>query len=451
MRIGNVALFVGISFKFFSVLYSWSKHQSIHELISTRSPSMKTYSSVQDRHPYEDTSLQLIKWAKQWRENEMPFHSRALYRREGEGMVTVEQHASDFSESNDNRIGIALVNDTVFNANEYRSKTQLALYESAFYAHLSSHKNQMDYMDKEVDFDSDQMLAIGLSEREEKEEEFDPYYAFDDDFIHGTLGNGVLEKINELKKKESMRDDLVKSEDDFCLRPSFYQNHYPTCNDLHGSISGYQWLLGEEAVTRRWHSRKYLSSEKTNLSKYLGSGAYRDAFLLNREIVTFGDHDAKSDRSAKQFSGSSAKSIQWDEVVFKTMRQFDDEYYFFELFDDMRKDAMVLELLTYSPRAANIYSYCAMSSVVEYVPTNIEDDIVPDDIKSDDEGPVNDHISPEEKLEIALEMAKCIAVMHGFKDGECSFDFFIRSFLPFSFSLLLICFFVYFYSSSLMD
>ena len=93
-------------------------------------------------------------------------------------------------------------------------------------------------------------------------------------------------------------------------------------------------------------------------------------------------------------------------------------------------ESFLQELLTSSPRAANIYSYCAMSSVIEFAPIDIEQYIMPtsgqspkmirrpnDNSEGEFYGPVNDHIPPEEKLEIALEMAKCIAVMHGFKDG----------------------------------
>ena len=94
----------------------------------------------------------------------------------------------------------------------------------------------------------------------------------------------------------------------------------------------------------------------------------------------------------------------------------------------------VIELLSSSPHAIDIYSHCAMSSVIEFAPTEMEEYILPTKgfspkklvrrgIKNNDleeenkNSPLNDYISPEEKLEIALEMAKCIAAMHGFEDG----------------------------------
>lgn len=86
-----------------------------------------------------------------------------------------------------------------------------------------------------------------------------------------------------------------------------------------------------------------------------------------------------------------------------------------------------MELLSASPRAIDIYSHCAMSSVIEFAPMDMEEYILPTTGYSpkrlirkgakSDNLPVNDHISPEEKLEIALEMAKCLAEMHGFEDG----------------------------------
>lgn len=107
-----------------------------------------------------------------------------------------------------------------------------------------------------------------------------------------------------------------------------------------------------------------------------------------------------------------------------------DKYTFINYKDDMRKDAMVMSLLSSSPRAIDIYSHCAMSSVIEFAPQDMEEYILPTNGYSPQkwvrrrEGkngvplePLNHYISPEEKLEIALEMAKCVAAMHGFEGG----------------------------------
>lgn len=107
----------------------------------------------------------------------------------------------------------------------------------------------------------------------------------------------------------------------------------------------------------------------------------------------------------------------------------EDKYTFLQYQEDMRKDAMVMELLSSSPRVTDIYAHCSMSSVIEFVPVNLENYILPTlgyspkkilrggSEESEREEPLNDHITPEEKLEIALEMAKCLAAMHGYEDG----------------------------------
>ena len=89
---------------------------------------------------------------------------------------------------------------------------------------------------------------------------------------------------------------------------------------------------------------------------------------------------------------------------------------------------MLMELLSSSPRTTDIYAHCSMSSVIELVPVDLEEYILPTlgyspkkiirgGSETEREEPLNDHITPEEKLEIALEMAKCLAAMHGYEDG----------------------------------
>ena len=79
-----------------------------------------------------------------------------------------------------------------------------------------------------------------------------------------------------------------------------------------------------------------------------------------------------------------------------------------------------MELLTSSPRIVDIYQFCGMSSIIEYAPENFEKLIMPTggekDDDDDDPTPVN-NIKPERKFEMALELAKGIAAMHGHVDG----------------------------------
>ncbi|KAL7534368.1 hypothetical protein ACHAXR_006618 [Thalassiosira sp. AJA248-18] len=218
----------------------------------------------------------------------------------------------------------------------------------------------------------------------DNDDSLDTYYALDDDAIRGN------------------REEYHDKDQGFCTTPTFYRLYRPNCNELHSTVSGNEWLTGDEYMSNRHRSR------------YLGSGAYRQVFLL--------------------------ESFTSDEVVLKSMKRFqndgntleeraaydpEDVYHNFELYDDMRKDSMVMELLTSSPRIANIYAFCALSSMIEYAPGNIENYVMPTEgyetSKQDDDEvdptPVNDHIPPQEKLEMALELAKGLAAMHGHSGG----------------------------------
>jgi hypothetical protein len=145
---------------------------------------------------------------------------------------------------------------------------------------------------------------------------------------------------------------------------------------------------------------------------------------------------------------------EWDDVVFKIMQQLEhdegagfgfseddevrdagwgynpaDKYTYLSLIEYMRIDSNVMDVLTPSSRITNIFSYCGTSSITEFTPTDIEDYVYPtmgntpkklqhepDEFPYMDL-PLNSHISYEEKLEICLEMAKCLAAMHGHVDG----------------------------------
>ena len=89
----------------------------------------------------------------------------------------------------------------------------------------------------------------------------------------------------------------------------------------------------------------------------------------------------------------------------------------------VQKDAIVMERLTSSPNIIDIYGHCGTSMGVELVEQEIEEVIVPkgymkqEELKDEkDVNPQNEY-SPTKKLEIALEMAESIAVLHGFEVG----------------------------------
>ena len=84
----------------------------------------------------------------------------------------------------------------------------------------------------------------------------------------------------------------------------------------------------------------------------------------------------------------------------------------------MRKDSNVMNLLSSSSRIADIYSFCALSSVIEFAPGFIEQKVMPTGGETDGDDPVPiNSLEPMEKLEMALELSKVIATMHGHSGG----------------------------------
>ena len=67
-----------------------------------------------------------------------------------------------------------------------------------------------------------------------------------------------------------------------------------------------------------------------------------------------------------------------------------------------------------------MYGHCATSVLVEAIPFEVEEYVILGSRYVKQGEARNDHpnlFSPLEKLEMAVEMAESIAVLHGFKDG----------------------------------
>jgi hypothetical protein len=479
-RVVDVAVILGIAAKLSSFVYS---RQTC--LIPTASMTSVDFQSDTDEGMKSISDLwSLPEWAKNWAERKMPFYSPLFYyrREDDDNTVHFNSYFDDdgdiFSDSTTkirfrgmflrydiddkeqlNKHGYAVVDDVVYYADEYSDKTQSALRSYDFQLNLPDLAEPIDEYYPTFEFRSNEESHLHYI----TDDGLDSYYAFDDDNQRGTEGMGLHQDNQDRRNRghdsqdQDILDEENRGDDEYvsgeesditsgiyerdlereqgvCTPPEFYRKYQPTCNEMHASLSGYHWLIGEDLYSRRWTKRRYSSPDKSHLSKYLSHGYYRDAFLFRQSFVSY-----------------ARRSAEWDEAVFKTMQHLykseenassDDEinelglgydptdkYTFLHYIEDMRKDAMVMELLSSSPRAIDIYCHCAMSSVTEFAPTDMEEYIMPTagytpksilrGSKQDDvsERPLNDHISPEEKLEIALEMAKCVAVLHGYKDG----------------------------------
>jgi serine/threonine protein kinase len=90
-------------------------------------------------------------------------------------------------------------------------------------------------------------------------------------------------------------------------------------------------------------------------------------------------------------------------------------------FRKIHREAIIMERLTSSPYIVNIYGHCGLSVLAETSDDNVADTIVP---KS---GHVNrtevpysqscNDLAPREKLDMAIQMSKAIADLHGYSEG----------------------------------
>jgi len=500
LRTVDILFIVAAIAKIISVIHS--AHKSKVHRRSMAQPNAPVIMKAGTHHPTDSSIWALPKWVERWRHHKMPFFSPVLYRRGDDDYAYYESNLDDYYyqdptvhhsqntakveyigmfrgstykrkyldtyEAKKKKItkrGYAFVDDTIYSAERMRYGTASAL--KMFFPIVND--NMIAPVQHSATFGAfDALDEDGNAPHYINDDDsMDVYYSYDDDFVRGTHGMGLY---SEYKKEESHADDEWYEEEeeshgeepnplsgrgyDFwhstegkeetvCTRPAFHRGNHPTCNELHSLASGYTWLLGEEVYSRRWKNRKQLSKENVLLSKFLGAGYFRHAFLLERIVGR--DENIRTNEEGAQ--------NQWDDVVFKIMQQLEEEsgalgfaeddevrsrgwgynpadkYTYLGLVEYMRIDSNVMELLTPSPRAASIFSYCGTSSITEFTPIDIEDYVSPtlgntpkklhhepDEYPYLDL-PLNDHVSWEEKLEIALEMAKCVAAMHGNTDG----------------------------------
>jgi hypothetical protein len=117
------------------------------------------------------------------------------------------------------------------------------------------------------------------SSMDSDDDSLDTYYATDDDTNRGS----------GYKKRPDGHEPI-------CRTPSFYRLYRPTCNELHSVASGYQWLTGGDGIL------------KSYLSRYLGSGVYRQVFVLGRQFTS--DSEEVIFKSMKRFPIGSGKLEQ---------------------------------------------------------------------------------------------------------------------------------------------
>ena len=182
--------------------------------------------------------------------------------------------------------------------------------------------------------------------------------------------------------------------DDECRRPEWWSGYYPTCNNFHQ----YDLALKYDEGIRGAEFHEYDSA-------YIAHGYFREVWLVENH----------------GYEGP-------DETLALKLFRYKHEMNFRQL-ETIRKDALVMERLTASPRIVNMYGHCAFSVTVEAIDNEMEKFIVPgngyaqpEDLDdSQDVDPKNGYTVPE-KLDIALAMAESLADLHGFSEGVIVHD-----------------------------
>ena len=345
--------------------------------------------------------------------------------------------------------GYAVVDDVIFEADDRREDLAWAL--DLVRPRPNPAPRLLSRITKKAKKDHFKISAFGLLNHMrnhtyvEDDDLWDPYIAGDDDYLLGTIGMGRPESARERRgdydqsSEDEREDDEYYEEPPECAVPDWYFRYKPTCNEIHAAAGGPQFLLGENVYVRRWEKRRRrrAARDERRISKYLGSGYFRDAFLLFLPVA--GDagegppaanrEDKVVFKTMKHLYEGSKHAVADDDVIKERKWGHDpaDRYGFATYKEYMRKDALVMELLSATPRAIDLYAHCAMSSVVEFAGTDMDEALLPTvgfqprplrGSTEDLEGrPLNSEFSPAEKLVTALEMAKCLAVMHGHPGG----------------------------------
>ena len=177
-----------------------------------------------------------------------------------------------------------------------KQSTETALSSSEPYVQTSTNESLNNNIINNIDaFAAEDYLDTTTQMGDNDDDSLDTYFASDDDLIRGSGYKPWPDTNTEPK----------------CNTPSFYRLYRPTCNELHSTVSGYEWLTEE-------------SNASKHRSRYLAAGTYRQVFVLEHLD---------------------------DEVVFKSMKRFKSGRTFeqrtaynpnetdknWDLYDDMRK------------------------------------------------------------------------------------------------------------------
>ena len=241
-----------------------------------------------------------------------------------------------------------------------------------WYGDLNEFKHMKRSVTREVKYVSheEMLTAEGSSSEDENswlvdvsDLDYKYYYAFDDDFERGrrVSYNGK----NPVRTSEDRPPST-------CRRTAQHRLMFPTCNEVH--------QVDYSAGTT------YKSGYK-----FINHGDFRDVFGI--------------------LHGKSA-------VAIKEIRYRDVEADH-ELYEYVRVDALVAERLAKHPQAYELYGYCGLTLVSEFFfHGDVEEQALWESNDSTEETVLPDRLlTPEQKVVLALEMAKGLALLHGNPEG----------------------------------
>jgi hypothetical protein len=202
-------------------------------------------------------------------------------------------------------------------------------------------------------------------------------------YWYRTHGDHGLKSYYE--QAESLEDRKTK-----CRRPSWKYAYYPSCNSFH-----------EVDLSRDYGMDQGLSlagDDQFFDTFFISHGYYRDVWVLHNPPL-----DEKSILKISRWKHDYGPSTYYNTLM----------------------DAQVMERLTHSPRIVDIYGHCGSAVLVEAIPFEVEEVIIHGDgflkprNKNDENSPLESFspYTPDEKLDIAIQMAESIADLHGFSDG----------------------------------
>jgi len=233
---------------------------------------------------------------------------------------------------------------------------------------------------------------------------YDPYYAFDDDFNRDPYQRDESEKRNPLKPES---DGAHRTNIAQCRRVNWYRDLPINCNTIHELIDSF-------------------TLARQNQHRFLGEGAYRTAFETKRTVP------GPTNNTAGGSSSSSNNKNMEETICFKKYvwdKDNANSTYNKEDYEYMRMDAIVNERIGSYPHIVNIYGFCALSIVSEFMPYGDIDLVAaPGGWRGENNDPSrgtgykplelsHNDLTPTQKLQHALDMVEAVSLLHSYEGG----------------------------------